>query len=220
MNEIELVLVGSLDRRNRTERTLDGLLYRLINKESFNDSEPITPVLIDAYLAVVRSRNKCHRGWDKLGSMRCEFAALTRLTKKNQLTECEELVNQAMLCAENKDYKGVVEALNLRRQLLQTKINEEQTRIAETKRNGLLKMRIHEIARNHFKRYSKKCTFEDLTSALQSMEGDGVIVKVDPNSVVSSDPDHPRKPNKTTSTGTLRNILTQANKKALENSRI
>ena len=81
-------------------------------------------------------------------------------------------------------------------------------------------MRVHEIAKNHFKRYSKKCTFEDLTSALQSMEGDGVIVKVHPSSVVSSDPDRPRKPNKTTSTGTLRNILTKANKKVLENNRV
>lgn len=121
MNEIELVLVGSLDRRNRTERTLDDLLYRLINKESFNDSEPITSVLIDAYLAVVRRINKYHRGWDKLGSMRCEFAALTRLTKKNQLNDCEELVNQDLVCARNNDIPGVLDALNSRRQILQKK---------------------------------------------------------------------------------------------------
>ena len=215
MNEIEFVPVGSLDRRNRTERTLDDLLYRLINKEKFNDVKPITAVLIDAYLAVVRRRNKCHRGWDKLGSMRCEFAALTRLKKKDQLTECEELVNQAILCAENEDYKGVIDALDLHRKVWKNKINEEQTKIAETKRHGPLKMRIHEIAKSHFKRYSNKCTFEDLMSALQSMEGDGVIVKVHPTAVVSSDPNHPRKPNKTTSAGTVRNILTNANKKAL-----
>lgn len=215
MNEIELVLVGSLDRGNRTERTLDDLLYRLINKENFNDSEPKTSVLIDAYLAVVRRRNKCHRGWDKLRSMQCEFAALTRLTKKNQLTECEELVNQAMLCAENKDHRGVIDALTLRRQMLQNKINEEQVRIAETERHEPLKMRIYEIAKNHFKRYAEKCTFYDLISALESMEGDSVIVKVNQSSVDSRDPNHPRKPNKTTSKGTIRNILTKANKKTL-----
>lgn len=216
MMDVELVPIGTLDRHNGIERNLDNLVQRAIYKRGIVDASAATfDQILDAYLAVVRRRNKCHRGWDRLSALQCEFAAITRLEKRKLLDPIEELAEQALHCAEAGNIDGVINALRRRLVEKQRLINEEQTRIARTLRNDPLRNCIYQVAKKIRKLHDHKCTFEELRSELQRMEGDGVIERVLTDSIMSRNPAYPRRPAKTTANGTIRNILTKANEKAL-----
>ena len=221
MMKVELVPIGTLDRRNRKERLLDDLLHRAIyKKEIGNALGAFVNQILDAYLAVVRHRNGYHRRWDRLGSLHCEFAALARLKKNKQLEPLEELANHALRCAESADLTGTIDALHRQIAELTRLINDEQSKIAKSERNDPLRARITQVAKKIRKFHGRKCTFEELRSGLQNMEGDGVVERVLPDSIISRNPAYPRRPAKTTANGTIRNILTKANQKALRESRI
>ena len=99
-------------------------------------------------------------------------------------------------------------------------INEEQSKIAKTERKDPFRALIVQVAKKIRKFHDHKCTFEELRSELQRMEGGGVIERVQLDGVLSINPAYPRRPAKTTANGTIRNILTKANAKALRDSRI
>lgn len=220
MMDVELVLIGTLDRRNRKERLLDDLLQRVIYKKEHGDaSGAFTDHLLETYLAVVRRRNGYHRGWDRLGSLYCEFAAIARLKNSKQLEPVEELAKHAIRLAESGDSKGASDALRRHTIELQRLINEEQSRIAKTERKDPFRDRIFQVAKKTRKFHGRKCTFNELRSELQEMEGDGVVERVLSDGVLSRNPAHPRRAAKPTTNGTIRNILTKANEKALEDSR-
>lgn len=220
MMDVELVPIGTLDRRNHKERLLDDLLRRVTDKKQLGDaSDALTDRILEAYLAVVRRRNRYHRRWDRLGSLYCEFAAIARLRKSNQLEQVEELVNDALRCAESGDLTGVIDALHRHSIALKRLINEEQSKIAKTERKDPFPALIVQVAKKIRKFHARKCTFEELRSELQKMEGDGVVERVLSDGVLSINPAYPRRPAKTTANGTIRNILTKANAKALRDSR-
>jgi hypothetical protein len=220
MTDIELVPIGTLDRSNRKERLLDDLLQRVTYKNQLGDSsDTFADHILDAYLAVVRRRNRYHRKWDRLGSLYCDFAAITRLRNSNQLEHVEELANHALRCAESGDLKGAIDALKRHIPELKRLIHEEQSKIAKTERNDPLRTRIFQLAKKIRKFHGRKCTFEELRSELQEMAGDDVVERVLSDGVLSRNPANPRRPTKTTMNGTIRNILTKANNKALSDSR-
>ena len=85
MMTMKAIPIGELDRRNPTERWLDDLLKRYATPDFKTfDVFASTTELLEAYLAVVRRRNKIYR-WSRIGDVyELEAQALAYISVKTQ----------------------------------------------------------------------------------------------------------------------------------------
>jgi hypothetical protein len=133
MNEVDLIPIGSLDRRNPTERKLDDVLGR-INGKSSTDLSPTDQVhvLLYYFLAVVRRRSKIHRKHQYQAALFLEFSALVKIKKGNSLDPIYLEVQRAVEALEEDDQEG---AKNILKGLIEEREKQFQ-RIQRDRRKG------------------------------------------------------------------------------------
>jgi len=200
-----VVEIEELDRRNRTERLLDDLL-NLRQKSSNADKSPldVTREIIGLYLQVVRRRNNLRRNWHPQQSMHCNMVVLDRLGKKGALSSITNKLDEAIANVHKWDHQKIKESMEIVRDELDRAFSEGQANIARTTRNSPLKNEVREI----FDRIDD-CSFNDVLDGLRAKEGGGTIAQVHEDIVEHRDPKKPSRPNKLTSHRRLRNIFTE-----------
>ena len=203
-----VVEIEKLDRRNRSERLLDDLL-NLRQKSSNADKSPLdlTREIIGLYLQVVRRRNNLRRNWHPQQSMHCNMVVLDRLGKKDIHSSIIKKIDEAIANAHKWDRQKIEESMQIVRDEFDRAFSEGQADIARTIRNSPLKNEVREITKR-----IDDCSFNDLLDGLRAKEGGDVIVKVHDDAVEHKDPDKPKKKNKITSYGRLRNVFTEVKK--------
>jgi hypothetical protein len=203
-----VVEIEKLDRRNRSERLLDDLL-NLRQKSSNADKSPLdlTREIIGLYLQVVRRRNNLRRNWHPQQSMHCNMVVLDRLGKKDIRSSIIKKLDEAIANAHRWDSNKTQESMKAVKEEFERAFSEGQADIARTIRNSPLKNEVREITKR-----IDDCSFNDLLDGLRAKEGGDVIVKVHDDAVENKDPDKPKKKNKITSYGRLRNVFTEVKK--------
>ena len=200
-----VVEIEKLDRRNRSERLLDDLL-NLRQKSSNADKSPLdlTREIIGLYLQVVRRRNNLRRNWHPQQSMHCNMVVLDRLGKKDIRSSIIKKLDEAIANAHRWDSNKTQESMKAVKEEFERAFSEGQADIARTIRNSPLKNEVREI----FDRIDD-CSFNDVLDGLRAKEGGGTIVQVHDDIVEHRDPNKPSRPNKLTSHRRLRNIFTE-----------
>ena len=107
-----VVEIEKLDRRNRSERLLDDLL-NLRQKSSNADKSPLdlTREIIGLYLQVVRRRNNLRRNWHPQQSMHCNMVVLDRLGKKDIRSRIIKKLDEAIANAHRWDSNKTQESM-------------------------------------------------------------------------------------------------------------
>ena len=200
-----VVEIEELDRRNRTEKLLDDLL----NLQQRSDSAIKSPLdltreIVDLYLKVVRRRNHLRRNWHPQQSKHCNMVVLDRLGKKGTHSSIINQMDEVIANAHKWDPQKIKESMEIVKEELNRAISKGQADIARTSRNSPLKNEVREI----FDRIDD-CTFNDVLDGLRAKEGGDTIVKVHDDVVEHRDPSKPSRPNKLTSHRRLRNIFTE-----------
>lgn len=197
--------IGELNRSNRSERLLDDLL-NLRQKSSGEIKSPLdlTREVVGLFLQVVRRRNHLRRNWYPEKSMQCDMVVLGHLEKKGVRSSIIKKMDEVIANAHKWDSQKIEESMQKVRDELDRAFCVGQANIARTTRNSPLKNEVREI----FDRIDD-CSFNDLLDGLRAKEGGDVIVQVHDDAVESKDPDKPKKKNKITSYGRLRNIFTE-----------
>ncbi len=203
-----VIEIEELDRRNRTERLLDNLL-NLQQKSSNAVRSPldVTRELVGLYLQVVRRRNNLRRNWHPQQSMHCNMVVLDRLGKKGIRSSIIKKLDEAIANIHKWDPDRTQESIKAVREEFERAFSEGQADIARTTRNSPLKNEVSEITKR-----IDDCSFNDLLDGLRAKEGGDVIVEVHDDAVEHRDPDKPKMKNKITSYGRLRNIFTDVKK--------
>ena len=140
-----VVEIEELDRRNRTERLLDDLL----NLQQKSDSAIKSPLdltreIVDLYLKVVRRRNHLRRNWHPQQSMRCDMVVLDRLEKKGGLASINKKIDEAIAKLNGSDQK-TKDSLREIKEDINRAFSKGQADIARTIRNSPLKNEVREI---------------------------------------------------------------------------
>ena len=200
-----VVEIEELDRRNRTERLLDDLL----NLQQKSDSAIKSPLdltreIVELYLKVVRRRNHLRRNWHPQQSMHCNMVVLDRLGNKGAHSSIINQMDEVIANAHKWDRQKIKESMEIVKEEFNRAISKGQADIARTSRNSPLKNEVREI----FDRIDD-CTFNDVLDGLRAKEGGGTIVKVHDDVVEHRDPNKPSRLNKLTSHRRLRNIFTE-----------
>jgi len=177
-----VVEIEELDRRNRTERLLDDLL----NLQQKSDSAIKSPLdltreIVDLYLKVVRRRNHLRRNWHPQQSMHCNMVVLDRLGNKGAHSSIINQMDEVIANAHKWDRQKIKESMEIVKEEFNRAISKGHFDIARTSRND----------------------------GLRAKEGGGTIVKVHDDVVEHRDPNKPSRLNKLTSHRRLRNIFTE-----------
>jgi hypothetical protein len=173
MIEVDLIPIGSLDRRNPTERNLDDLLERYSKREFQTfDTNAALLELLEIYLAVVRRRNKVQKGQIHVAAI--ENGYLHLITKKTQ----DELVRRLKIAISHITAKNNAEALSELESLnkcISVLANDDQKNISATKREPSI---MNGIITNLYKK-NKEVTSTEVIAALRDMKGGGVVLEID-----------------------------------------
>lgn len=203
-----VVEIEELNLSNRTERLLDDLLnLRQKSNGAIKSPLDLTREIVGLYLQVVRRRNHLRRNWHSQQSMNLSMVVLDRLGKKGALSSITKKLEEAIANAHNWDHQKIKESIEIVKEEFERAFSEGQADIARTIRNSPLKNEVREIMKR-----IDDCSFDNLLDGLRAKEGGDVIVQVHDDAVEHKDPDKPKKKNKITSYGRLRNVFTEVKK--------
>jgi hypothetical protein len=135
------------------------------------------------------------------------MVVLGHLGKKGIRSSIIKKIDEAIANAHKWDRQKIEESMQIVRDEFDRAFSEGQADIARTIRNSPLKNEVREITKR-----IDDCSFNDLLDGLRAKEGGDVIVKVHDDAVEHKDPDKPKKKNKITSYGRLRNVFTEVKK--------
>jgi len=175
MMDVELVPIGTLDRRSTIERRLDNLLKRY-SKPEFQTFNAIATYaeLLEAYLAVIRLRYKLRRKTENSHISSIEEQYLELITQDTQ----DELIRRVRLAKDHLlsgDGDKAVEVLKDLERDMPNLADGDQKHIASTKRepNRMNQILTSLLARN------RQITHHQAIDALRDMKGDGVVLAID-----------------------------------------
>ena len=175
MMTMKAIPIGELDRRNPTERWLDDLLKRYATPDFKTfDVFASTTELLEAYLAVVRRRNKIYR-WSRIGDVyELEAQALAYISVKTQ-NKIIQGINVALGHLGGQRPEKAEAALQALKNNLPALARGDQKNIATTNRiPSVFKKLISELYEDDLSITSPKVINE-----LWSMRGGGVVVSID-----------------------------------------
>ena len=175
MMDVELIPIGTLDRRNTTERRLDDLLNRY-SKPRFKpaDEAAATTELLEAYAAVVRRRNKFLRRVDRAQVIQIALSQLAYITKSVK-DDIDKRLAEARECIANNDPKKADQILEKLQKSLPELESRNQREISTAHRKPTAMNKI--IAVLH--KRNSHINSAEVKAALHDMVGQGVVLSMD-----------------------------------------
>jgi hypothetical protein len=175
MMDVELVPIGTLDRRSTTERRLDNLLKRY-SKPRLEPADAVaaTTELLEAYVAVVRRRSKIPRHVNRAQVIEAALNHLAYITKNVREDIDRRIVEARTFIAKNDREKADQILETLQKQMPEL-ASRNQKEISTSKRAPTL---MNQIVGDLHKKDSK-ITSTEVKTALRDMVGQGVVLSMD-----------------------------------------
>jgi len=188
MMEVELVPIGTLDRRNLAERRLADFLSRVESGRLIDfPAEEQMYVLIYYFLAVVRRRAGLHRRYHYRDALVLEFSALVKVQKGNSLDPIYAQIESArsLIFINPEEANRLLEIMKEDRE-------KQFSAIQRKRRKGqLVESALDSEIRRILKRNSEQ-TWRDVKDKLERRVGNGIITEVTQTTIkykVSQDSD-------------------------------
>jgi hypothetical protein len=175
MMNVELVPIGTLDRRSTTERRLDNLLKRY-SKPRLEPADAVaaTTELLEAYVAVVRRRSKIPRHVNRAQVIEAALNHLAYITKNVREDIDRRIVEARAFIAKNDREKADQILETLQKQMPEL-ASRNQREISTSKRAPTL---MNQIVGGLHKKNSK-ITSTEVKTALRDMVGQGIVLSMD-----------------------------------------
>ena len=175
MIDVEQIFIGLLDKRSTIERRLDNLLNRY-SKSKFRTFNVVATYaeLLEAYLAVVRRKNKLRRQskYFRISSIDEKYLELITQDTQDELIRRVRLAKEHLLRGDNDRVTEVLEKLE---RDLPNLSDVDQRTIASTKREPgpMQQILTRLVKRNHH------ITEPQVIEVLRDMKGDGIVMAID-----------------------------------------
>ena len=175
MMDVELVPIGTLDRRSTIERRLDNLLNRY-SKTRFEPADEVaaTTELLEAYVAVVRRRSKIPRHVNRVQVIEVALNHLAYITK-DVMEEIDRRIVEARAFIAKNDQEKADQILETLQKQMPELASRDQREISTSKRVPTL---MNQIVGGLHKKKSK-ITSTEVKTALRDMVGQGVVLGMD-----------------------------------------
>jgi hypothetical protein len=137
--------VIDLDRSKYSEKILDDLIQKYIYLNT-QIEDPLTASieLIEAYLRVVRSRNKLRRNWNPIESSNCDLATLQWISKEQLRKGLKNLISDSLEVTSNGNRIITEEAAEkLEKDILNLLTKRTLKRAISTPRDEIIKDILH-----------------------------------------------------------------------------